>query len=218
MGTQQFGTDTLLLDMTNFNQVICFDKVAGLITVQSGIQWPDLIKYLNENNHTNKKSWTIRQKQTGVDNVSIGGSVAANIHGRGLHMPPIVNDIASFDLLNASGKLITCSRTENSELFSLAIGGYGLFGIMVHITLRLTPRIKVQRIVEVIELNTLIDKIKHRKKEGFIFGDCQYSIDVATDEKTYPGVFSCYKQVNNDMSIDQGKKLEVDDWAKLYAL
>ena len=67
----------------------------------------------------------IRQKQTGVDKVSIGGSISANIHGRGLNFAPFGSD-ESFTLLAANGDLLNCSRLENKELFSLVMVG-GLF-------------------------------------------------------------------------------------------
>jgi FAD/FMN-containing dehydrogenase len=77
-----------------------------------------------------EQQWTFAQKQTGADKLTIGGCLAANIHGRGLKMPPFIGDVESFKLLTAKGDLVSCSRTENAELFRLAIGGYGLFGLI----------------------------------------------------------------------------------------
>src|SRR5439155_6003512 len=137
-----------LLDTRQLNKVIHFDKAKGHIELEAGIQWPELIGYLHREQTGDAKPWAIREKQTGVDRVSLGGSLASNVHGRGLKFPPIVSDVESFTLLGADGKLQTCSRHENQELFSLAIGGYGLFGIIVDVTLRLVRRTKVQRMVE----------------------------------------------------------------------
>ena len=58
------------------------------------------------------KQWTFSQKQTGADKLTIGGSLSANIHGRGLALPPFISDIESFKLLNARGDLLQCSRTR----------------------------------------------------------------------------------------------------------
>ena len=140
MGGQQFGTDTLLFDMTSFKRVLHFDRAKGHIAVQAGIAWPALIAYLERQQAGQATQWGIRQKQTGVDEVSIGGSLASNIHGRGLRFPPIISDVESFVLVDAAGRVHTCSRRENRELFALAIGGYGLFGVIAHVTLRLVPR------------------------------------------------------------------------------
>src|SRR4029077_14325158 len=99
-------------------------------------------------------------------------------HGRGLRFPPIVADVEAFTLLAADGTLKTCSRNENQELFSLAIGGYGLFGLIVHVTLRLVQRTKVQRVVEVIPVKDLLPWVEKCLAAGFVYGDCQYSTDL----------------------------------------
>ena len=124
MGGQQFGRDTILIDTTPLNSIISFDKIKGHIEVQGGIEWPELIGYLIREQAGQDKQWSIREKQTGIDRVSLGGSLASNIHGRGLRFTPIIGDIESFVLIDAQGKLHTCNRRENMELFRLAIGGY----------------------------------------------------------------------------------------------
>ena len=181
MGGQQFGSNTVLFDMNEFKQVVSFDKENGRIEVEAGIQWPDLIDFLHRRQVGANKPWAIRQKQTGVDRVSIGGSLAANIHGRGLRVPPLISDVESFVLLDAQGQRHRCSRRENAELFSLAIGGYGLFGIITNVTLRLVPRTKVKRVVEVIAVKDLLSRVEKRLQEGFVYGDCQYSTDLTVD-------------------------------------
>ena len=54
-----------------------------------------------------------------------------------------------FTLVDAHGELVVCSREENAELFALAAGGYGLFGCVVDVTMRLVPRRTLERVVEV---------------------------------------------------------------------
>jgi FAD/FMN-containing dehydrogenase len=48
----------------------------------------------------------------------------------------------------ADGKIVTCSRTENPELFKLVLGGYGLFGIILDADLQVVPneKYKIERI------------------------------------------------------------------------
>jgi FAD/FMN-containing dehydrogenase len=171
MGGQQFGRDTILFDTNPFNRVINFDKMKGHIEVQAGIEWPELIDYLVREQAGQQMQWAIREKQTGVDRVSLGGSLASNIHGRGLRFPPIISDVESFVLVDAQGKLHTCNRRENQELFALAIGGYGLFGIIAQVTLRLVPRTKVERVVEVIAVKDLLPSVEKRIEQGFVYGD-----------------------------------------------
>lgn len=219
MGGQQFATDSVLLDMREYNGIVEFDRDKGLIEVESGIMWPQLIQYLHENQDGESTTWAVRQKQTGIDNVSIGGSLSSNIHGRGLKFPPFISDIESFKIINHAGETLTCSRQENQELFSLAIGGYGLFGVVTHVTLRLVPRQVVKRMVEVIAVRNLLSRIDVALEDGFIYGDCQYSIDLKGDEEFHPGVFSCYKPVADDTPVPvQTKHMSGSDWAALYRL
>lgn len=219
MGGQQFGRDTILLDMKRFNRVVRFDTKKGHIEVEAGIQWPELIDYLHCQQRGQQTSWAIREKQTGVDHVTLAGSLASNIHGRGLRFPPIIGDVESFELMDAMGKVHTCSRRENPELFALAIGGYGLFGIITHVTLRLVPRTKLERVVEVITVKDLVPWVEKRLQQGFVYGDCQYSTDLETDAQSHAGVFSCYRPVDLNTPISkQQKQLSTDDWAHLYTL
>ena len=219
MGGQQFGRDALHLDMTQFNRVVKFDKAKGHVEVGGGIQWPELIDYLNREQADQREQWTIHEKQSGVDRVTLAGSMASNIHGRALTLPPIIGDVESFVLLDADGKLHTCSRKVNSELFSLAIGGYGLFGIITHVTLRLVPRTKLERVVDIIPVKDLISRVDGRIRDGYLYGDCQYSTDLQTDATTHGGVFSCYRPVAWETPIPETKKqLSPEDWQRMYVL
>jgi len=219
MGAQQFGTDTLHLGTTKLNSVLNFDATAGQVEVEAGIQWPELIQWLHNEQKESKSVWSIRQKQTGVDNVTMAGTLSANAHGRGLRFPPIVSDVESIVLVDASGEPKTCSRTENPELFSLAIGGYGLFGIISHVTLRLVPRKKVERTVEVINVRDLLDRVEQRLGEGYQFGDCQYSTDFSDLTTTHQGVFSCYRPVADDTPVAENRKqLSAEEWGQIIYL
>lgn len=140
-------------------------------------------------------AWRIAQKQTGADHLTLGGALAANVHGRGLVMRPLIADVEQFTLVDARGAIHTCSRTENAELFRLVIGGYGLLGVVYSVTLRLAPRQKLERVVEITTVDDLMDRFARRVADGFTYGDFQYAIDPAGDDFLRRGVFSCYRPV-----------------------
>ena len=219
MGGQQFGSDALHLDLTRFSRVLNFDAEHGLIEVQGGIEWPELIDYLAGTQSGNTRPWAIRQKQTGADRLTIAGALSANAHGRGLRFKPMIDDVESFVLIGPDGKARTCSRRENAELFALAIGGYGLFGVIAQVTLRLVLRQKIERIVRLVELRDLLPAVAGRIEQGFLYGDCQYNVDVDSDSLLREGVFSCYRPVPDTTPIPEGKKrLSPEDWAELHYL
>lgn len=218
MGGQQFAAGSTLIDMGGLARVTEFDRQSGEIEVGAGIQWPELYRYLVEDQKDTATPWAFVQKQTGADRLSIGGAVAANAHGRGLRHPPFVSDVAAFDLVGADGVLRRCSRGENRELFSAAIGGYGLFGVVSSVRLRLTRRHKVQRVVEVIGIDDLPRMFEQRIAEGYTFGDCQFATDLDGDGLR-KGVFSCYRPVDDAAPVPANRAaLSGENWARLLYL
>ncbi len=219
MGGQQFGTGALLLDMTGMNRIVELDSERGLVLVEAGIQWPELVKHLLWAGAGQPQQWGIIQKQTGADRFSIGGSLAANIHGRGLRLRPIIGDVESFDLIDATGAIVPCSRTTNSDLFSLAIGGYGLFGVIATVTLRLTRRHKVERRVQIADIDDLPRLFSERIAAGYEYGDFQFATAPASEEFLRSGVFSCYRPVSDDRPIpDAQLELTEEQWHQLLWL
>jgi FAD/FMN-containing dehydrogenase len=219
MGGQQFGEGAILVDMSKMNQIVAFDVEKGLIEVEAGIQWPGLVDYLLKTQKGQWPQWGIIQKQTGADRLSIGGALSANIHGRGFQLKPFISNVESFRLVDAEGTLRFCSRSENAELFRLVAGGYGLFGVITTVTVRLAPRKKMERVVQVILLKDLISSCEKRMTEGYLFGDFQYSIDNDSEDFMRKGIFSCYRPLGDDVSMPEvQKELGAKDWNHLYYL
>ncbi len=219
MGGQAFGTDTVLLDTTALGRVLGFDRERGLVEVEAGVQWPALIDFLVKAQQGQARQWGIVQKQTGADRLSLGGAVAANVHGRGLRLRPIVGDLQALVLVDAEGAVRRISRTEEPELFGLVVGGYGLFGVVVSVTLRLAPRRKLRRVVEVLDVERLGAALERRLADGFLFGDFQYATDPASDDFLGRGVFSCYQPVDDAIPMPPAQKeLSTADWDRLLYL
>jgi FAD/FMN-containing dehydrogenase len=218
MGGQQFATDSICLDTRELERVISFDRGRGLLEAEAGIEWPKLIRAYLDAQADETKQWGIAQKQTGADTFTLGGSLSSNVHGRGLRMKPLISNIESFTLITADGKSIRCSREENVELFRLAIGGYGLFGLVDTVTLRLVPRQKLRRIVEIIRADDLPKRFQERIAQKFLYGDFQFSVDEKSPDFLQRGVFSCYEPIDDHEAIVAKKELRDDDWLALLRL
>jgi FAD/FMN-containing dehydrogenase len=218
MGGQQFGAGTLLIDMTPLNRILDFDPRGGRIEVEAGIRWPDLVRGYLELQGRDPR-WGIAQKQTGADRLSIGGALGANAHGRGLAMKPLVADIESIVLADASGTIRRSSRAEDPELFALAIGGYGLLGIVLSATLKLAPRRMLERVVEIALVDDLIEAFESRIAAGFLYGDFQFAIDERSDDFLRRGVFSSYRPIDPRSPVLEGQReLTEADWRELIYL
>ncbi len=219
MGGQQFCDGGLVLDTRKLDRVLHLDTERGLIEVEAGIQWPALIDYLEAAQAGMDTPWAIAQKQTGADRISIGGTISANAHGRGLRMRPFVADIESLKIVNARSELIECDRSRNAGLFTLVAGGYGLFGCIYSATLRLVPRRVLERVVELATLDELASLFSSRIDDGFLYGDFQFAIDPASDDFLRRGVFSCYRPAG-DKTLPPGSQQELSmaDWRRLIML
>src|SRR5215468_2477530 len=219
MGGQQFAENAVLLDIRRMQGIVSLDAEHGVVEAEAGIQWPELIGRLIVMQRGQPGAWGIIQKQTGADRLTLGGALGANIHGRGLALKPIIGDVESFTLMQADGSLSTCSRSENAELFRLAIGGYGLFGVVTRVRLRLRRRTKLERVVEVMDTDELMAAFNRRMAEGYLYGDCQFSTDVNSDSFLKKGVFSCYRPLPPEAAMPaEVKELGEARWRELYYL
>lgn len=123
MGGHTLYNNSLHIDMTGMKKMH-LDPETGLLNIQSGATWKETQRYLDP------RGYALKVMQT--PNVfTVGGTLGANAHGSNPDDPPVSSVVKSIRLINADGALITCSREENVECFKHAIGGYGLFGVIV---------------------------------------------------------------------------------------
>ncbi|MGG3942258.1 FAD-binding oxidoreductase [Peribacillus psychrosaccharolyticus] len=130
-GGQTLYPDAIMVDMKPYNKILSFNPGQKTITVQSGATWDDIQKYINP--------YHLALKVTQSQNIfTVGGSLSVNVHGRDIRHHALIETVQSFRLLTAEGSILQVSRQENQELFTSVIGGYGLFGIILDVTLELT--------------------------------------------------------------------------------
>jgi FAD/FMN-containing dehydrogenase len=141
MGGHVIYPDGIVIDMLPFNRME-LDGTNLVLHVQAGARLSEVIPFLN------KRGLSVEVMQSN-DDFSIGGSLSVNCHGWQFNRPPIDCTVLSFRLMLADGRIVKCSRTENQELFSLVLGGYGLFGIILDVDLRVVPneRFTIERLI-----------------------------------------------------------------------
>ena len=126
-----FGKDIISLDLKKFNRIIDFNKSEKTITVEAGIT---LIEFLN---FSLKYNLWIPQLP-GYPTITLGGAVATNAHGKSCGSDGTIRkSIKSILLFHKNNGWMTLSENENKEIFDLTIGGLGLTGTIVNVTLDL---------------------------------------------------------------------------------
>ena len=130
MGGQAFFRDALVLDMVGYNR-ISLDEESGVLRVQSGATWREVLNYLHP------LGYSVEAMQA-IDILTVGGSVAVNAHGIDHRSGSIASSIRSMRIMLADGSVHEVSPTVEPELFHAAIGGYGLLGVILEVELSLT--------------------------------------------------------------------------------
>jgi FAD/FMN-containing dehydrogenase len=142
MGGHTIYPGGIVLDMLPFNHME-LDSSRSILTVGAGARWSDVIPFLDA------RGFSVAVMQASND-FTIGGSLSVNCHGWQHNQPPISSTVESLRLANADGSIVVCSRSENPELFSLVLGGYGLFGVILEASLRVVPNERYRTEVEVL--------------------------------------------------------------------
>ena len=130
-GGHTYTAGGVVLDMRGFNRILAIDTTAPSITVESGATWDEVQRAIAP------RGLAIKVMQS--SNIfTVGGTLSANAHGRDLDVMQVVQVVERFHLLLADGSVVEVSRQENPELFALVIGGYGMYGVILDVTLRVT--------------------------------------------------------------------------------
>jgi FAD/FMN-containing dehydrogenase len=131
MGGQSMLAGGWVLDTRPMKQIM-LDRETNVVRVGAGLTWSELIPVLNAAGLSPK----IMQSN---HDFTIGGSLSVNCHGWHAAHPPISSTVRRLRLLTATGDVLTCSPTENAELWGLVLGGYGLFGVILEADLEVWP-------------------------------------------------------------------------------
>lgn len=130
-GGHTYTAGGVVLNMRGLNRIRAIDPLTRTITVESGATWDEVQRAIAP------RGLALKVMQS--SNIfTVGGTLSANAHGRDLDVTQFVEVVQSFRLLLADGRVVQVSRQENPELFSLVVGGYGLYGVILDVTLRVT--------------------------------------------------------------------------------
>lgn len=130
-GGHTYTAGGVVLNMRGFNRVLAIDPAAKTVTVESGATWDEVQRAIAP------RRLALKVMQS--SNIfTVGGTLSANAHGRDLDLMQVVDVVERFRLLLADGSIVEVSREQNPELFSLVIGGYGMYGVILDVTLRVT--------------------------------------------------------------------------------
>ena len=155
-GDAILNDEQVLLDMSRMNNILAFDQDSGRVTVEAGTR---IIDILREYHHL---GFTVPASPTD-STISVGGAMGANVNGKeSWRVGNFGDQIVSFTLLTAANEIVTVDRHNESELFYAVIGGMGLLGLVLEVTLQMqkvpSPFLGVS-ITTANDLNALIEQL-----------------------------------------------------------
>jgi decaprenylphospho-beta-D-ribofuranose 2-oxidase len=126
---QNAGGSVVLTD--GLDSQMALDRERGEVTVSAGTSLDALVEMLLPH------GW-FPSVVPGTRYVTVGGAIAADIHGKNHHRDGgLSHHLVSFDLLLPSGEVRAVSRDKEPELFAATAGGMGLTGVIARATFRL---------------------------------------------------------------------------------
>lgn len=119
------------LDMRRLNRLLAFDPETGLLACEAGTLLADIVAVFLP------RGW-FPPVTPGTRLVTVGGMVAADVHGKNHHGAGSFGDhVAWLDLALADGTVARCAPDRNRDLFDATIGGMGLTGVILAVAFRL---------------------------------------------------------------------------------
>lgn len=134
------------------NKFISFDRINGVLECEAGVLLSEILEVAVPQGY-------FLMVTPGTKLITIGGAIASDVHGKGIHC--FSECLIDFSIMIENGEILKCSREENSDKFWATIGGMGLTGIILSAKIRLKEietayikqeSIKAENLDEIFEL------------------------------------------------------------------
>lgn len=123
--------DGLLWLTRGLDKFIAFEQQTGLLRCEAGVLLREIQQLVVP------KGWML-PVTPGTQLITVGGAIANDVHGKNHHVLGSFGDhVKSLSLHRTDGEVIICGPDRNSDWFSATVGGMGLTGIVVEVTLQL---------------------------------------------------------------------------------
>ncbi|MFC4942611.1 D-arabinono-1,4-lactone oxidase [Pseudonocardia sp. GCM10023141] len=112
------------------------DPATNLVTVPAGLRLREL----------NALLWArgLSMPNLGdIDAQTIAGAISTGTHGTGAGLTGIAGQVRGLEMVLADGRVLTCSPTENADVFAAARVGLGALGVLVGVTLQTEPAFRL---------------------------------------------------------------------------
>ena len=135
------GIQISLDSLRGIESVVRHDDGSARVTVLAGTWLRELTARL----------WDLGLAMTNlgdIDEQSVAGAISTGTHGTGARFGGIATQVCAVELMTADGRLVRCSRDENTDLFDAARVGLGALGVITRVTLDCVPAFALRAVEE----------------------------------------------------------------------
>ncbi len=112
------------------------DTQAQTYRASAGVRWNQVIRTLDPIGFAPKVT------QANSD-FTLGGAFSVNVHGWAVPQGPMGSTVRAITMMLADGEIVRCSREEAADLFRLAMGGYGLLGVIMELEVEMVRNVRL---------------------------------------------------------------------------
>ncbi|MEZ4903645.1 MAG: FAD-binding protein [Spirosomataceae bacterium] len=123
-----------------FNKIIALDKDTQTVTVEAGIKYGELCKYLDDNGFA-------LHNLASLPHISVAGACATSTHGSGINNGSLATAVVAMEFVNGKGEVVNLSREKDGDEFLATVVGLGTLGIVTKMTLKVQPTFRMKQVV-----------------------------------------------------------------------
>lgn len=142
---------------SKLRKFIAFDANTGVLTCEAGVTFSEIVETFVP------RGWFL-PVTPGTKYVTVGGAIAADVHGKNHHKDGSFTEfVTEIVLLMSDGRVLTCSSSENKDLFNATCGGMGMTGLILQATFSLISietRFIKQHVIKTRNFNETIECFK----------------------------------------------------------
>ena len=145
-------SEEVLVDLSDYDEIVAIDKMNQTVTVQSGIQLSKLNQALYENSLAMQNLGDIAYQ-------TIAGAISTSTHGTGAKFTGIANQVVALRVVLADSSIVECSANVNADLFSCARVGLGALGLISTVTLKVVSAFNLAVIEEPMRVDDVLQNL-----------------------------------------------------------
>ncbi|BDS13144.1 D-arabinono-1,4-lactone oxidase [Aureispira anguillae] len=163
-------TDHFIVSLKYMAGVISVDKANLEATVWAGTS-------INKTNAELYKQGFAMINLGDIDVQSLAGATATGTHGTGTAFGNVSTEIVAFTLITAEGKVLTCSKEENVDLFVAGRVSLGALGIITQMTFKIMKAYKLEYVSSAGDFYETLEQLEdyNSKNRNFEFYYFPYS-------------------------------------------